>query len=126
MEDDEENLTIYSEDLKTVNDVNVHFGSPTRKYAQGEGYDSDNIIQIATITIPRGEKELGGGVTLGEPWTYQAVISRSLTGAGTPFTFIDRIYGSKQDGDDDFYYWSHFAMAYAENENGVSKIPPLS
>jgi hypothetical protein len=57
---------IYSDVLNTANDAEVHLGIPTRKYAQGFGFDSDHIIQLATITIPRGDKEIGGQTTLGE------------------------------------------------------------
>jgi len=85
--DGEEVTSVYSDVLNTENEAKVHLGIPTRKYAQGFGYDADHIIQLATITVPRGDKELGGQVTLGEHQTYQVVISRSMTEAGTPFTY---------------------------------------
>lgn len=56
---------VYSDVLNTENEAKVHLGIPTRKYAQGFGYDENHIIQLATITIPRGEKELGALATLG-------------------------------------------------------------
>ena len=35
---------VYSEVINTANDANVHYGLPTRKYVQGEGYDNNHII----------------------------------------------------------------------------------
>ena len=70
--------------------------SPNMKTRQAFGYDSNNVIQLATMTLRRGEKELGGVVTLGEPTTYATVISRSLFNTSSPFTYEDRFYGSKQ------------------------------
>ena len=74
--------SVYSDVLNTANEANIHLGIPTRKHTQGFGYDSNHIVQLATITVPRGEKELGGNTTLGQPQTYQAVISRSITETG--------------------------------------------
>lgn len=81
--------TVYSDITNTANKANIHLGVPTRKYAQGYGYDKSQIIQLATITVPRGEKELGGVVTLGEPTTYQVIVSRAVTDLGKPFTYLD-------------------------------------
>lgn len=81
--------TVFSDITNTANKANIHLGVPTRKYAQGYGYDDSHIIQLATITIPRGEKELGGVVTLGEPTTYQVIVSRAMTDLGKPFTYLD-------------------------------------
>jgi|FrelakmetLWP11LW_1041352.scaffolds.fasta_scaffold40401_2 hypothetical protein len=51
--------SIYSDVLNTENAAAVLVGKPTRKYAQGFGYDDSHIIQLATITLAKGEKELG-------------------------------------------------------------------
>lgn len=37
-------LSVYSDSLNTANEANIHLGIPTRKYAQGFGYDSSHII----------------------------------------------------------------------------------
>ena len=112
--------SIHTDVLNTANDENILFGIPTRKYMQGFGYDEDHVIQLATITIPRGDKELGGVVTLGQPQTYQVVVSRSITNIGTPLTFMDRLYGTKQTSGDEFYYYSHFAISQIVQTSGVS------
>ena len=113
-------LSVYTDVLNTANEANIHLGVPTRKYAQGFGYDSSHVIQLATITIPRGEKELGGNTTLGQPQTYQAIISRSITETGTPFTFLDRKYATMQTSQEDYIYFTEFGMSYIEKADGVS------
>ena len=37
--------------------------------------------------MPRGDKSLGGTVTLGQDTTYEVVISRSITNTGEPFVY---------------------------------------
>jgi len=112
--------TVYSDITNTANKANIHLGVPTRKYAQGYGYDDSQIIQLATITIPRGEKELGGVVTLGEPTTYQVIVSRAMTDLGKPFTYLDNQYATIQQGKNDYYYYTQMIMSYYDNTAGVS------
>ena len=77
---------------------------------------------MGSLTLSRGDKELGGVVTLGEPTNYEVIVSRSITNNGTPFTFQDRVYGAKQESDSSYYYFTDFTMAYLEDDNGVSGI----
>ena len=111
---------VYTDVLNTANKANIHLGTPTRKYAAGYGYDDAQIIQLATITVPRGEKELGGVVTLGEPRTYQVIITRAITDLGTPFTYLEKQYATKQVSPSDYYYYTDFTMSYLNNADGVS------
>lgn len=55
----------YNQTYKTENEEGILKASPTRTLNQGFGWDENNIIQLMTISIPRGEKEFGGVVTLG-------------------------------------------------------------
>ena len=47
------------------------------------------------MTLGRGDKELGGVVTLGEQTTYDVLISRSLTNTGQPFVYQDTVHATK-------------------------------
>jgi len=58
---------VYSDIINTANEANIFFGVPTIKYMQGFGYDESHIIQLGTLTIPRGEQEFGGTATLFDP-----------------------------------------------------------
>ena len=61
LDSEDQATALYTEELgKTTAQA-----APTFKTAQGQGYDATNMIQLATLTVPRGEKELGGPVTLG-------------------------------------------------------------
>lgn len=53
-------------------------GAPTRLYNLGLGYDTDNIIMLASLTYPKGEREFGGATVLGAATNYMVVISRSI------------------------------------------------
>ena len=108
--------------INTANDANVHYGLPTRKYVQGEGYDNNHIIQLATYTIPRTEAELGGVLILGQPQTYQLIISRSTTDSPYPFQYTDRYYGTKQPSGEDYLYYSHYKLGYVGSDDGTSKL----
>ena len=63
-EDSSEMTSVYSDLLQTSQSSGVLLGKPTRKYAQGFGYDETHVLQLATITAPRGARELGGVATL--------------------------------------------------------------
>ena len=65
------------------------------RLSQGFGYDQTHIIQVGAITIGRGQKELGGVVTLGVDTTYDVIVSRSMTNTGSPFVYQDTIYAAK-------------------------------
>lgn len=58
-----------------------------------------------------GEKELGGVVDLQEATTYSAIISRSMTNTGNPFTFEDRVYGEKQNSPTDYFYLTDYELS---------------
>ena len=47
------------------------------------------------MTLGRGDKELGGVVTLGEQTTYDVIISRSMTNTGSPFVYQDTVYAAE-------------------------------
>lgn len=111
---------IHSDEFNTADKSNVHLGKPTRKYYQDFGYDESNIIQLATITVPRSERELGGTALLGEPQTYNVVISRSITEVGDPFTYKDIMYATEEESGRDFFFYSHMKMSYTESRSGVS------
>lgn len=72
------------------------------------------------ISIPRGEKEFGGVTTLGQPTTYMTVWSSAIGDSYTPFSIESRGYGYEQDSTLKYYYWSHFALSYRTNSQGVS------
>lgn len=93
----------YSEQFTTANSQNVLFGSPTRKTMQRKGYDENNVIQFATLTFARGEKEFGQPDTLGRATTYQVVVSRKYGTEASPFSLYDRMYGWEQDSPTSFY-----------------------
>ena len=72
----------------------------------GIGYDTDNVIILASLTYPKGEQEFGGGTILGAATNYMVIISRTMEYTGTPFsydnngesimvpfTFQDQVYG---------------------------------
>lgn len=80
---------VYKDEFTSENEAGILKGSPTRKLDQGIGYDADNVIQTAVVTIPRGEKEFGGVTTLGQPTTYMAIFSRELSKNKTPFGIKD-------------------------------------
>ena len=42
-------------EFSTVGDGSVFYGSPTRKYFQKQGIQSDHVIQLATFTLAKGE-----------------------------------------------------------------------
>ena len=113
-------LSVHAQEENTTDNVDVHIGTPTHKYMQDFGYDKDHIIQLATITLPRGRREYGNGVILGAKQTYEVVISRDITESGDPFTYKDNIYATKQTSSTSFYYFSHFSMAYINKADGVS------
>lgn len=69
---------VYKDEFKSENKAGILKASPTRKLNQGIGYDKNNIIQLMTISIPRGEKEFGGPVTLGQPTTYMTIWSTKI------------------------------------------------
>lgn len=46
------------------------------------------------------------------------MISRSITETGTPFTFLDRKYATKQTSGDEFIYFTEFGMSYIEQSDG--------
>jgi len=83
LDDDGKVLSVHSDDLNTANNGNIFLGTPTMKHTQNFGYGIDNIIQLATVTVPRSEKELGGPTMLFEAQTYSVVISRSISDAVT-------------------------------------------
>jgi hypothetical protein len=70
---------------------------------QRRGYDDSNIIQFATITNARGEKEFGQPDILGQATTYQIIISRSISRSSTPFSMTDLMYGWQQTNPTSFY-----------------------
>jgi len=104
---------VYSEEMSTAR-------GPTRKTFQAEGWDATNAIQLATITRAKGEKELGGGETLGSPATYAVVISKTFASARSPFSIYDRMYGFRQDSPTAYYEYTTFTQNYRTNSNGVS------
>ena len=120
--DDGELQSVHSDELNTADKSNVHLGLPSRKYYQGFGYDENHIIQLATVTIPRSERELGGSAFLNDATTYNVIVSRSLTDVGDPFTYTDVLYATKETSGRDFYFYSHFKMSYEETSSGVSRI----
>ena len=77
---------------------------------------------MGVLTLPRGDKELGGTVTLGDNTTYEVVISRSLTNTGEPFVFQDTIYGARQSDSsaDSYYFMRDFTISQVVGDNGVS------
>lgn len=95
MLDGAEVVSAHTEKTDTSDGLGVHYGIPSMKYMQGFGYDRDHIIQVATMTLPRARREYGNGVLLGEPQTYEVVLSRDVTASGDPFTYRDRIYATK-------------------------------
>jgi len=123
MLDDVSIYAVYSEEMNTANSANVLFGKPTRKTFSAEGWDSTNAIQLATITRARGEKELGGVVTLGNPATYAVVISKTFASSSSPFSIYDRMYGFRQDSPTAYYEYTTFTQNYRTYSNG-SKAGP--
>ena len=116
----------YSQTVDSTDDTaTIKVEQPNIRYMQAEGYDSNHIIQLATMQIPKGEKELGEPVTLGRPQIYQVIISRTLSQSGTPLTIQDTYYATKQGEGYDFNFYSHMAMSYVENSQGVSLSLPL-
>ena len=77
---------VYKDEFKSENKAGILKAQPTRKLNQGIGYDKNNIIQLMTLSIPRGEKEFGGPVTLGQPTTYMSIFSVKLGTSSTPFS----------------------------------------
>lgn len=113
-------VSVHAEETNTSDGFDVHIGTPSMKYTQGFGYDKDHIIQLATMTLPRARKSYGENVVLGDPQTYEVVISRDITASGDPFTYKDNIYATKQTSGTSFFYFSHYAMSYLSKSDGVS------
>ena len=44
LNDEGEVLSIHTDELNTANSGNIFLGTPTKKHAQGFGYDVDNVI----------------------------------------------------------------------------------
>lgn len=84
---------VYKSEYKSENKAGILKAQPTRKLNMGTGYDANNIIQLMTISIPRGEKEFGGPVTLGQPTTYQTVWSTKIGTSKVPFSIQTTGYG---------------------------------
>ena len=93
MLDDGDIGTAYNETTKSENEAGILKAKPTRTLTQGFGYDDNNIIQLKTVSIPRGEKEFGGPVTLGQATTYQVITSRKIGTSKSPFSIDDISYG---------------------------------
>ena len=79
------------------------------------------MIQVGALTLARGDKELGGTVTLGEDTTYEVILSRSLTNTGEPFVYQDSIYGAEQQSTSSYFYFQDFAMSQLFGDDGVSQ-----
>lgn len=109
--------SIYSESFTSSSGAAV--SAPSMKRKQGFGYDSNNVIQVGSLTLSRGDKELGGVVTLGQSTNYEVIVSRSITNTGSPFTFQDRVYGTKQESDSSYYYFTDYTMSYNEGDDGA-------
>ena len=113
---------VWRSEFKSENKAGILKAQPTRKLNLGPGYDSNNVIQLMLVSIPRGEKEFGGVTTLGQPTTYMTVWSMEIGTTYVPFSIESKGYGFQQDSSLKHYYWSHFALSYRTNNQGVSLI----
>ena len=75
---------------------------------------------MGVITLPRGDKSLGGAVTLGQDTPYEVIISRSITNTGEPFVYQDSIYGAEQQSTSRYFYFRDFTISQKIGDNGVS------
>ena len=96
-------------------------GQPTRLYNIGYGYDTDNVLMLASLTYPKGQPEFGGITVLGAATNYMTIISRTFDNTGLPFSFQDKMYAVQQVSPGSFYYYTHFHLSYLTNLAGVSK-----
>lgn len=98
-------------------------GQPTRLYNMGYGYDTDNVLMLASLTYPKGQPEFGGITVLGAATNYMTIISRTFDNTGLPFSFQDKMYGVQQVSPGSFYYYTHFHLSYLTNLAGFYSSP---
>jgi hypothetical protein len=89
----------------------TNFIAPTYKYNLMEGYDDNNVLQLAQITLPKGANKLGSSLTLKQTTSYTCVISRTTKPIDRQaqsqekylFQSRDRIYSWEQEATDQIY-----------------------